>query len=306
MPGFNPTKDRLDVAGKVILITGGTAGVGAGTLIALARHEPAHLLFTGRNPTSAASTIARARASIPPSSSSSEVPITFIPADLASLSSVHSAAANLAATLPRLDVLVCNAGIMAAPPALSADGYELQFATNHLGHALLVHKLLPLLARTADARVVMVTSTGWRGAPPGGVQFDRLRTTQEMPVLGRWLRYGQSKLANMLFARELAARYPGVLAFSVTPGVVATGLVTELGVVDKALVYLPNIGRVKTPEEGTHNLLWAVGVPKGEVKPGAFYEPVGRLSRMETKASRGPELAGKLWEWTETELKQWM
>ena len=125
-------------------------------------------------------------------------------------------------------------------------------------------------------------------------------------MLGRWLRYGQSKLANMLFARELAARYPGVLAFSVTPGVVATGLVTELGMVDKALVYVPNIGRVKTVEEGTLNLLWAIGVPRGEVKPGAFYEPVGRLSKMETKASRDPELGGKLWEWTEAELKQWM
>ena len=233
--------------------------------------------------------------------------------NLADLASVKTAADKVLSNLDRLDVLVCNAGIMARPAALSKDGYEIHFATNHLGHALLTQKLFPLLETTADldggaadVRVVMVTSTAWRGTPAGGIVFEKLRTTQEMAVLGRWLRYGQSKLANMLYAREIAKRHPKILSFSITPGVVATGLVTDLGFADRALIYIPNIGNVKTPEEGTHNLLWSITAPKENIKRGVFYEPVGYLSPMETKASKDPELGKKLWDWTETELKKWM
>ncbi|KAK4234215.1 short-chain dehydrogenase TIC 32, chloroplastic [Achaetomium macrosporum] len=304
MPGFDPKKDVPDLAGKVILITGGTAGVGAGTVVELVRHNPAHILFTGRKAKSAQETIAKAKAAAP------DVQVTFVEVDLANLDSVKAAGQKIAADLSRLDVLMCNAGIMAVPAGVSKDGYEIHFATNHLGHALLIYKLLPLLSRTADlegsdVRIILVTSTAWRGTPPGGIVFDKVKTNQEMAVLGRWLRYGQSKLANMIFARELAARYPKILSFSITPGVVSTGLVTDLGLADKALVYLPSIGKVKTPEEGTHNLLWAVGVSRKEIKRGAFYEPVGRLSTMETKASKDPELGKKLWDWTETELRPW-
>ena len=270
----------------------------------MARHNPAHILFTGRKAKSATATIASAKAAAP------GVQVTFVEVDLANLASVKEVGEKIAADLDRLDVLMCNAGIMAVPAGLSKDGYEIHFATNHLGHALLTYKLLPLLSRTADlegsdVRIILVTSAAWRGTPPGGIVFDKLKTTQEMAMLGRWLRYGQSKLANMIFARELAARHPKILAFSITPGVVSTSLVTDLGVVDKCLVYLPNIGKMKTPEEGTHNLLWAIGAPQKDIKRGGFYEPVGRLSTMETKSSKDSELGRKLWDWTETELKQW-
>ena len=250
---------------------------------------------------------------------SSPPKVTFIPCDLADLSSVRSASEKLLSELTRLDVLICNAGIMVVPPALSKDGYEIHFATNHLGHALLTKKLLPLLQATATAtaeagpgrgdtvRIIMVSSAAWRGTPPGGIVFDKLKTKQEgLPFLGRWLRYGQSKLANMLYARELAKRHPEILSFSLTPGVVATGLVKDSGWADKALVYATTWRAMKTPEEGTHNTLWAVGVDGRDVEPGAFYEPVGKVSKMESKASRDPELGGKLWEWTEGELERWM
>ena len=225
--------------------------------------------------------------------------------DLADLSAVSAAADKLLAELPRLDVLVCNAGVMAKPPALSRDGYEIQFATNHLGHALLVKKLLPLLTSRSDGRVVMVSSETWRGAPSGGIQFDRLKTTQDMmPVMGRWLRYGQSKLANMLYARQLARKVPGVLSFSITPGVVNTALVSESSLLAKAVVYLTS--RVQTVEEGAHNLLWAVAASRDAIKPGAFYQPVGVLSTLATKASEDEALTERLWEWTEAELERWM
>jgi len=209
--------------------------------------------------------------------------------------------------LPRIHILICNAGIMARLPGLSPDGYEIQFATNHLGHALLIHKLIPRIRGEGEGgggRIVIVTSVGWRGAR--GIAFDRLRTTQEMPFLGHWLRYGQSKLANMIYARELAARYPDILSLSVHPGVVSTGFVTDLGFADKALVHVTNIGRILTPDQGTHNLLWAAVAEENSIKPGAFYEPVGVLSKMSSSASKDPELGGRLWEWTEGELARWL
>jgi NAD(P)-dependent dehydrogenase (short-subunit alcohol dehydrogenase family) len=198
---------------------------------------------------------------------------------------------------------MCNAGIMAKPPALSRDGYEIQFATNHLGHALMVRKLLPLLQKSSHPRIVMVSSTAWRGAPSGGIQFSKLNTTQDMPM-GRWLRYGQSKLANMLYAKELAKRIPGILSFSITPGVVNTAMVSESSAFTKAIVYLTS--KVQTVEEGTYNLLWAVTTPRETVRPGAFYEPVGLLSALATKASKDEALAERLWGWTEAELDKWV
>jgi NAD(P)-dependent dehydrogenase (short-subunit alcohol dehydrogenase family) len=314
--------------------------VGAAAVIELARHNPAHLLFTGRNAKSAEATISSARSSAAAAAGANAaegvvlVPITFIECDLASLASVQAAADKVLALVDRLDVLVCNAGIMAQPAALSPDGYETHFATNHLGHALLTLKLLPLLEQTSAttatttttagtsttpsrARIIMISSAAWKsGAPPGGIVFDTLKTPQEMGLGGRWLRYGQSKLANLLWARELSARHPSVLSFSVTPGVVATGSVAAFGLADKLLVYVANAGRVKKVEEGAHNLLWAVGVSAAAagdgdgdgnaVQGGGFYEPVGAPSVLQSKASRDPALAGRLWEWTLAELKPFL
>jgi len=288
-----------------MLLPAGTAGVGAGTVIELVRHKPAHVLFTGRNAKSAEATIASAR------EAAFDVPVTFVEVDLANLASVKAAADKILAQLSRLDVLVCCAGIMAVPAGVSPDGYEIHLATNHLGHALLVHKLLPLLQATSDlegsdVRIIMVTSAAWAMTPKGGIQFERLKSQQDLPVLGRWIRYGQSKFANMIYARELAARYPKILSLSITPGVVTTGLITNLGLRDKALVYLTNVGKMKTPEEGTHNLLWSISAPPEKIKSGAYYEPVGDLSSASTKDSKDPKLGGMLWEWTEAELKQWL
>ncbi|KAK5653804.1 hypothetical protein OQA88_7962 [Cercophora sp. LCS_1] len=294
---FDPAKDMPDLTGKIILITGGTAGIGAATLTALASHNPAHLLFTGRN-TTAAATVISTITKIAPSTTT-----TFLPCDLSSLSAIHSTTASLLSTLSHLDILLCNAGVMALPPSLSPDGYEIQFATNHLGHALLIRRLLPSLLKSPAPRVILVSSESFRGAPAEGICFDTLKTPQDMP-LGRWRRYGQSKLANLLYARELSRRVPGVLSFSITPGVVNTGMVKGASLWEKAVVYLT--AKVQSVEEGTGNLLWAVGCKAEDVEGGAFYEPVGVRSHKETKASRDEEVVRRLWEWTEGELERWM
>lgn len=206
----------------------------------------------------------------------------------------------------RLDILICNAGIMAVPAAVTKDGYEIQFGTNHLGHALLIKHLLPVMLKTAelygDARIVSLTSLGYQVAPSGGIIFETLKTKQEFALFGRWSRYGQSKLANILYAGELAMRYPTISVAAVHPGVIKTDLVNSLGFADRMLVAVTNIGNILTPEQGVQNQLWAATVNKDLLQSGAYYEPVGQLGKP-NKYSQDKNLAGELWSWTQKQLE---
>lgn len=164
----------------------GTSGLGAASIKALAKHNPEHIYFSGRNSNAAQSLITQIKDEI------RFVNLTFIKMDFTSLASVKAAVQDF--THSRLDLLMCNAGIMAVPPGLSKDGYEIQFATNHLGHAMLIQQLLPVLNRTAetpgsDVRIVCLTSEGWKGHPKDGVTFSELKTTQDR-FMGSWVRYG--------------------------------------------------------------------------------------------------------------------
>ncbi|KAM0247105.1 hypothetical protein ACHAQJ_009960, partial [Trichoderma viride] len=183
---FNPEKDILSLNGKVILVTGGTGGLGKQSIQALAKHGPQHIYFTGRNQKAADAIMDDIRAE------NSSVGLTFLEMNFSSLESVRDGITQFAHD--RLDILMCNAGVMAAPPAVSKDGFEIHFAINHLAHAMILRQLLPVLIRTAempysDVRVVCLTSEGWKGHPSGGILFDKVRTEKGgMPV---WLyRYG--------------------------------------------------------------------------------------------------------------------
>lgn len=212
---FKPSRDLPSLDGKVLLITGGTAGLGRGALLALLQHAPAEIVFSGRNVQSAEAVIAEARQAAP------GVPVTFLQMDLASLESVQKAARSFIAEHKRLDVLMNNAGVMATDKAVTPDGYEVQFGTNHMGHALLTKLLLPLLEATAkshgEARIVTMTSIAYRQAPPKGIEFATLKTTQSglgipLAPVSVWYRYGQSKLANLLYSQALAKHHPTVVS----------------------------------------------------------------------------------------------
>ncbi|KAJ5595023.1 uncharacterized protein N7459_001231 [Penicillium hispanicum] len=297
---FDPQKDIPDLTGKTIFITGGTNGIGAAAATHFANHNAAHIYISGRNAKSAEKVIDEVRAS------GSKTTVSFVQCDLASLASVKRAAEQFVSQTTQLDILICNAGVMALPPGLTADGYEIQFGTNHLGHALLIKKLLPLLETRAnggdDARIIILTSDGARLHPKGGIIFEDLKTVQDFCVGGPWLRYAQSKLANLMYARELSRRYPGITSVSVHPGVVATSLVGSLGVMDKAIVYGANLGNLLKPEEGAYNQVWAATTTQ-KLQNGAWYEPVGKLAESKLdKTSKDNALAERLWEWTEEHL----
>ncbi|KAI9855080.1 MAG: hypothetical protein M1813_000564 [Trichoglossum hirsutum] len=319
---FNPENDIPDLSGKVIFITGGpqtasskcftyradkiakkgTAGIGRETIIALAKHRPEHIYFTGRDAERAAAVIDDIKTTTPAAN------LTFLRCDLASLSSVSQAARDFISKSQRLDTLICNAGIMFVPPGLTADGYEIQFGTNHLGHALLTKLLLPTLLRTtadqpnADVRVVSVSSTAHAAHPLGGIRFPDLKTPQDKGVFGDWTRYGQSKLANTLYAAELARRHPSITSVAVHPGIVRTSLIDNLSLRDKAMIYVGHMFKVVSPAEGAWNQLWAATAPRDEVKSGTYYMPVGAKGMLLRDTGNG-ELAGRLWDWTQEELK---
>lgn len=184
----------------------------------------------------------------------------------------------------------------------------MQFATNHLGHALLIRRLLPLLQQTAansgDARIVTLSSIAHNMHPKSGIHFATLKTKQEdlgTAAGASWARYGQSKLANMLYADELARRYPEITSVSVHPGVVDTELVTKHLTWGKKLgLRMSNLGKKKMyAEEGSRNQVWAATAP--HVESGAYYVPVGEKSKRE-KMGNDKGLGGKLWDWTAKEL----
>lgn len=275
----------------------GTAGLGALTVRLTAAHRPARVIFTGRNASSAKELI----------SSLPGTDVRFVPCDLADLTSVQKAGRSIAKDNTRLDVVFCNAGVMAIPKAQSADGYEIQFATNHLGHALLIKLLMPLLEKTAasgkagrgDVRVIYNTSTGFHLAP--GIEFDTLRSEQDMGALGTFKRYGQSKLANILYAAESARRHPTVKSTAIHPGVINTGLVSNLGYFNWAFTMAMTYREQVTVDEGVKNQLWAAYAKSESVENGGYYEPIGKVGKP-SKVSESKELAAQLWDYTEEAL----
>ncbi|KAF2488557.1 dehydrogenase with different specificitie [Lophium mytilinum] len=298
---FDPAKDVPDLAGKVIFITGGTSGLGAESLSQIAVHNPAHIYFTGRNASSATSTISSLKTLAP------NTGLTFIPMDQSSLASVKTAiTANF--THSRLDVLLCNAGIMNKPPGQTTDGYELQFGTNHMSHALLIKLLLPTLLKTAelpgsDVRIIILTSQGMKMGSLNNLNALRTPGKSMFPG-GQMMRYGNSKLANLMYAKQLSILYPQLTCLSIHPGVVKTGLVAEQGYLHKAIIYASQLGSLLEPEQGAWNQVWAsVGDVKG-VENGGYYEPVGK-GGLDGGRCANVKLAGELWDWTQKELEGW-
>lgn len=233
--------------------------------------------------------------------------ISFLQLDLTSFKSIENAATEFKNRSQRLDILLNNAGIMATPYSKTAEGYEIQFGTNHMGHALLTKLLLPTLLKTAeeansDVRVVNLSSEGHRMAPSGGIIFDQ----DKAESYGTWARYGCAKLANILHARALEKRYPQLTCTALHPGVIQTDLfasaqqstaVIRWGMYAFGGIFMQNVA------QGARNQLWACTAPKAEVAKGYYWTPVGKKSAGSGWA-KNEILADKLWDYTEEEFKK--
>lgn len=195
---------------------------------------------------------------------------------------------------------------MATLSAKTNEGYEAQFGTNHIGHALLTKLLLPTLIKTAElpdsVRIINVSSIAQSMAPPGGIIFN----TDKLCKLNNLRQYGQSKLANVLFTKGLAKRYPQITSVAVHPGLILTDLYVAAdksnSVVKMAMNYIAPLF-FQLPVEGAYNQLWAATAPKHQVANAGYYLPVGKLAGGSSYA-RDEELVDKLWDWTEEQFEK--
>jgi len=215
------TADIPDLSGRVAIVTGASSGIGTEAALALAAHG-AQTVLAVRDAARGNACAARIRGQYP----GANVQVAVI--DLADLASVRSFAERISETVPRIDILLNNAGLgMQAKRAVTVDGFERQFGTNHLGHFALTGLLIPALLRAPAPRVATISSIAHRR---GKIDFNDLQT--ERPYDGRKA-YGQSKLANLMFALELdrRARQDGSRLVSVAahPGVSSTGFIAATG-----------------------------------------------------------------------------
>jgi NAD(P)-dependent dehydrogenase (short-subunit alcohol dehydrogenase family) len=297
-----PTTDEVvqdvDLSGRTALVTGVSAGLGVETARALTS--------VGARVVGAARDLDKARAAL------DGLDVELVHLDLADLDSVRRAAAEVLDRVPALHVLVNNAGVMAPPLTRTAQGFELQLGTNHLGHFLLTRLLEPALKAAAPSRVVNVSS---RGHLRAGLDVDdpHWRTRD----YDKWKAYGQSKTANVLFAVELEKRWgaDGVHAYALHPGVIPTELSRHLTSDD--LQTLSTSGRggsggrltlVDVPT-GAATQVWAATTPELEGRGGLYLEDcaVGGPTPGDGSAGYAPhavdaEAAARLWEWSEREV----
>jgi NAD(P)-dependent dehydrogenase (short-subunit alcohol dehydrogenase family) len=208
--------DVPDQAGRVALITGANNGLGFETARMLAARN-AEVILACRSWSRGEQALRRLRAACPLAK------VSLLALDLADLASVEEAAATVMAERARLDLLINNAGVMVPPFARTKQGFELQFGTNYLGHFALTGRLLPLILRTPGSRVVVLSS---KGADFGQIVLDDLN--YERRRFSNWGAYCQSKLADLLFALELARRLADTghdtIATAAHPGGAATAL----------------------------------------------------------------------------------
>jgi NAD(P)-dependent dehydrogenase (short-subunit alcohol dehydrogenase family) len=298
---FKPEKDISDLTNKVVLVTGGNAGLGKETVLQFAKHNPRKIFLAARTESKARDAIASVKANIP-----QEIEIEYLPLDLTSLPSIQKAAEQVTSRTDRLDILILNAGIMAVPPGKTPSGQEIQLGTNHVGHFLLTKLLLPTLEKTAtqhnsDVRILSLSSEAWHMSP----NLDTVLSTEKLHAQGPWARYGASKAANIMFAAELARRYPALTSVSLHPGMIKTELYAPNSEVNPILKYGSQvIGPLffQSIAAGALNSLWlAAGAHKEELKNGAYYTPVGKLQS--NAWASNADAGRKLWEWTEQELK---
>ncbi|UPK95343.1 hypothetical protein LCI18_006278 [Fusarium solani-melongenae] len=276
--GYDPARDIPPLDGKVILITGGNIGLGKQSALDLIKHNPAEIWLAARNSQKADAAITELKETAP------QVSVKFLQLDLGSFDSVKNAVRIFTSSVSRLDILLLNAGVMGCPPGQTKEGYEAHWGINHVGHALLLKLLTPLLLRTrsesrSEVRIVSVSSVASKFSVSGGIKFDILKTNGGSESPNNL--YGQSKLANLIYAKEFADHHPELTSVSIHPG---TFVVPLIGV---------------EVQEGAKSQLWAATAK--DVESGEYYEPVGVAGRG-SALSKNKELGKKLWDWTEKEL----
>lgn len=284
------TKNVGDQSGRVVIVTGASSGIGYETARVLASKK-ADVIMAVRDLQKGKS----AEEKIKTEYAGAHTRVMEI--DLASLKSVASYTAAFRKHFERLDLLINNAGVMIPPYSKTADGFELQFGTNHLGHFALTAGLFGLMKATPGSRIVTVSSTAHRY---GNLDFEDLNWEKRKYIA--WKAYGDSKIANLYFTYELSRRLNtrdnGPVITAAHPGWTATGLQRHSGILS-ALNFL-----AQSPAMGALPILYAAVA--GDVKSGDYYGPSGFMETrgypkkvISNALSRDEAIAGRLWEVSE-------
>jgi NAD(P)-dependent dehydrogenase (short-subunit alcohol dehydrogenase family) len=277
------------VRGKRVLITGGTSGIGLAAAEELARRG-ASLAIVARDDARAAEAVTRIEAA------GTEV-VDVLKADLTSQAAVRALAGEALQRYARIDVLVNNAGAIFEKREVSEDGVERTWALNHLAPFLLTELLLDRLKESAPARIVTTTSDAHKGAE---IPWDDLNAEHSYGARG-FKRYGQTKLANILFTAELARRLEGtgVTANCFHPGLVATGFNrNNSGLMRVAMTVVKPFSR--SPEKGAETLVWLADSDEAGAENGGYFVDCKRAQP--EPPARDMESARRLWQVSEQQL----
>lgn len=274
--------------GKTVVITGGNAGIGKATAIALAKKD-ASVLITSRSESKAKAAVEEIKAG------SKSDSVDFVLINLIDQESVKRAAEEIKAKCPKIDVLINNAGCYLSELELSPQGIEGQFATNHIGHFLLTNLLLDNIKAAGNARIVNLASIAHKSTRE--LNFDDLNYEKE--EYGGWKSYSRSKFCNILFTKELARRLEGtgVTANAVHPG----GVRTEIA--EKDANWYTKLGWIVmkpfmiTVEKGAETSIHLASSPKVEGESGGYW--VKCKKEWSNRPSQDPELAKALWKKSE-------
>jgi NAD(P)-dependent dehydrogenase (short-subunit alcohol dehydrogenase family) len=284
--GYGSTAEQvtagLSLAGKTILVTGCNSGLGYEAMRVLA--------LRGATVIGTARTLQKAKAACA-SVQGDTIPLAC---ELAEPASVRACVAAVKDGKWRLDAIIANAGIMALPKLHQTFGLELQFFTNHIGHFILVTGLLDQLTDTG--RVVMLSSAAHTMAPKGGIEFANLSGEKDYVS---WKQYGQSKMANLLFAKELARRFAGTqkTANAVHPGVIQTNLGRHMNPVARFFFGLTDKIALKSAAQGAATEVYVAVHPAAAAMSGEYFADCNVAKPR--RDANDAELAKRLWQVSE-------
>ena len=301
--------EGIDLSGKRVVITGGASGLGQETARAMAA-KGAEIIMPVRDTAKGQAAAKQITASVPGAN------ITVMEMDLASLDSIRKFAGEFLAKYDRIDLLINNAGVMASPYGETADGFELQFGTNHIGHFLLTNLLMPAIRNGNNQRIVNLSS---RGHHRDGVHLDDVNFRNR--DYDKWASYGQAKTANILFTVGLEKRFApvGIHSYAVHPGGIATNLGRHLNQDDIAMLMErmqaaaeQDGGPVmKSVEQGAATSCYAAAAPELEGKGGVYLEDCHVANVDDASENSGvrsyavdPQRAEKLWQLSEEMVGQ--